>query len=56
MEKEFVSNAQGTPVHGDKADDLSEKDLEQVSGGDEGPKEEITFEYGALEVQYQRQS
>jgi hypothetical protein len=43
-------------------DDLNEQDLAKVSGGttpapkwtskDESPKEEVTFEYGGLQISY----
>ncbi len=35
--------------------ELSEQELAMVSGGDESPKETVTFEYGALHVQYIQQ-
>jgi hypothetical protein len=34
---------------------LSEQELDAVSGGDESPKETVTFEYGGLVVHYQQQ-
>ena len=37
-------------------DQLSEEELSKVSGGDEAPKETVTFEYGGLVVQYAQQS
>ncbi|HLK22306.1 MAG TPA: bacteriocin [Bryobacteraceae bacterium] len=36
--------------------ELSEEELASVSGGDESPKETVTFEYGALQVRYSQQS
>jgi hypothetical protein len=35
--------------------ELSEQELAMVSGGDESPKETVTFEYGALQVHYTQQ-
>ena len=55
MKKEQESNAQASPVHGDKAYELSEKELEQVSGGAEAPRETVTFEYGGLHIEYVQQ-
>jgi hypothetical protein len=34
---------------------LSEAELDAVSGGDESPKETVTFEYGGLLVHYEQQ-
>ena len=37
-------------------DELSEQELNKVAGGtDRAPKETVTFEYGALQVQYVQQ-
>jgi len=36
--------------------ELSETELSKVSGGDELPKETVTFEYGRLAVQYVQQT
>ncbi len=35
--------------------ELSEEELSMVSGGDEAPKETVTFEYGGLQVHYSQQ-
>ncbi len=37
---------------GAATNELSEADLSKVSGGDESPKETVTFEYGSIHVQY----
>jgi bacteriocin-like protein len=37
-------------------DQLSEEELSKVSGGDESPKETVTFEYGGLAIQYVQQA
>jgi len=36
--------------------ELSEEELSKVSGGDESPKETVTFEYGALGIKYVQQN
>jgi bacteriocin-like protein len=36
--------------------ELSEEELAGVSGGDEAPKETVTFEYGALQIKYVQQT
>jgi bacteriocin-like protein len=36
--------------------ELSEQELSKVSGGDESPKETVTFEYGGLAIQYVQQT
>ena len=36
--------------------ELSEEELSKVSGGDEAPKETVTFEYGALGIKYVQQN
>jgi len=35
--------------------ELSEAELSKVSGGDESPKETVTFEYGGIHVEYGQQ-
>ena len=35
--------------------ELSEAELSKVSGGDESPKETVTFEYGGLKINYSQQ-
>ena len=35
--------------------ELTDRELDEVSGGDEAPKETVTFEYGGLALQYVQQ-
>ena len=35
--------------------ELSEEELSKLSGGDEAPKETVTFEYGGLHINYVQQ-
>jgi hypothetical protein len=35
---------------------LSDAELDAVSGGDESPKETVTFEYGGLIIHYTKQN
>jgi len=56
MEKQPENEANNTIESiGPSSEVLSEKELDQVSGGDESPKETVTFEYGGVKVQYSQQ-
>jgi len=35
--------------------EISEADLQKFAGGTEGPTEELTFEYGGLQIRYTAQ-
>lgn len=43
-------------ITGVASDELSEDELAKASGGDEAPKETVTFEYGGLVIKYGQQS
>ncbi len=55
MEKQLENETNHAVESSDQAGVLNEKELDQVSGGDESPKETVTFEYGGLHVQYIQQ-
>jgi len=55
MEKQLENETNHAVESSDQAGVLNEKELDQVSGGDEAPKETVTFEYGGLHVQYIQQ-
>jgi hypothetical protein len=56
--KKNPKNPKSLPQSKSTKDDLSEQELDKVTGGtgkaaaDEGPKEEITFVYGGLSTKY----
>jgi hypothetical protein len=55
MEKQSETETKNTVESASAADGaLSENELDQVSAGDEAPKETVTFPYGGLIVQYHR--
>ncbi len=52
MEKQPENEANNNIESSDQAGEvLSEKELDQVSGGDDAPKETITFNYGSMKVE-----
>jgi bacteriocin-like protein len=54
--KSVENNQETITPAGVTNDQLSEQELSKVSGGDESPKETVTFEYGGLQVKYSQQS
>jgi len=53
-DKPIEKNQEIISAAGVRNNELSEEELAKVAGGD--PKESVTFEYGALNVQYVQQS
>jgi len=54
-EKDQAIEQNQETITGATNNELSEAELSKVSGGDEAPKETVTFEYGGLHINYVQQ-